>query len=165
VNIRAGATVALLIAAAITVAATAGVAAMTVVDAPLDSTRILGSAILRNEASVVRANAETAPAAAISPQAVERTGVASNYRGTSGWIGAATVALPGDLGGRYSGEVNGTVTVCADRCADLPVVDWCECFWGTDDERVADLSHAAWALVSDAPLADGLIEVRVTLEP
>ena len=91
-------------------------------------------------------------------------GIASNYPGTDGWIGEATVALPGDLGGRYTGEVNGHVMVCADRCARLPVVDWCECYWGTDEQRVVDLSHLAWTLVSDQPLEAGLIEVRVILE-
>lgn len=93
------------------------------------------------------------------PRPVE--GVASHYTGTAGFGGQAVVALPGVLGGRYTGAVVGEVTICADRCARLAVVDWCDCYWGSADQRVADLSEAAWALVTDRPLSAGLVRVRV----
>lgn len=176
-NTRVGALVALLIAAAVTVAATAGGAAMTMIDAPPEPNRMLGDRIPRTESGLLRGVAAErgavlsgtpAPSPGIHPQSgpptTEVAGIGSNYLGTAGWMGEATVALPDDLGGRYTGEVNGVVTVCADRCVELPVVDWCQCYWGTDDQRVVDLSHAAWALVSDAPLAAGLVELRVMFE-
>lgn len=92
------------------------------------------------------------------------SGIGSNYPGTAGYMGQAVVALPGALGGRYTGKVNGYVTVCADRCVRLPVVDWCQCYWGTADQRVVDLSHEAWAAVTDLPLSRGLVKVRLILE-
>ena len=170
-KIRTGAAVALLVAAIAAIVVTAGVAAFSVrAPAVKPEAPLLGPEPRLEDVppdrggTTVRGDVLAGTPAATRPHEPAVTGIASNYAGTSGWMGQATVALPGDLGGRYTGEVNGFVTVCAERCARLPVVDWCQCYWGSADERVADLSHAAWALVSDRPLEAGLIDVRLTLE-
>jgi hypothetical protein len=36
---------------------------------------------------------------------------------------------------------------------------------GTADQRVANLSHEAWRLVTNDPLGEGLVDVRITLTP
>ncbi len=93
------------------------------------------------------------------------TGLASSYGESTGWEGQPTVALPLELGGGIPGADPPWVLICADRCISVPVVDSCPCYAGTADERVANLSHAAWRLITDAPLEEGLIRVEVHLTP
>jgi hypothetical protein len=93
------------------------------------------------------------------------TGMASSYAETVGWEGQSTVALPIEIGGGAPQGEPTVVMICADRCASLPVVESCPCYVGTADQRVANLSHAAWRLISDLPLEEGLIAVEVHLSP
>jgi hypothetical protein len=92
------------------------------------------------------------------------SGKATWYCCTNGYTGQAVVALPGALGGRYDPPpASRYVTVCADRCARLPVVDYCGCYWGTANQKVADLSPEAWAAVSSTSRSAGVITVTVHL--
>jgi len=104
------------------------------------------------------------PVVAPPPSGDTVSGKATWYCCTSGYRGMAVVALPGALGGHYDpAPASRYVTVCADRCVSLPVVDYCGCYWGTANQKVADLSPEAWAAVSDSPTSRGVIQVTVHL--
>jgi hypothetical protein len=111
------------------------------------------------------------PAKAVAPKTVAApagdtiSGKATWYCCSVGWRGQAVVALPGALGGHYDAPPAARfVTVCADRCAVLPVADYCGCLWGTASQKVADLSPEAWAAISDSSLSRGVITVTVHLD-
>ena len=106
-----------------------------------------------------------APTARGSPADAAASGLASSYPFNLGWEGMATVALPVELGGHPAPAAPGSVAVCADRCVVIPVVDSCDCYYGTPDQRVANLSHEAWRQVTDLPLEEGLVRVEVHLTP
>ena len=113
------------------------------------------------EATLYRKAVKTV-AAPISGDTV--SGKATWYCCSLGWRGQAVVALPGALGGHYDAPPAARfVTVCADRCAVLPVADYCGCLWGTASQKVADLSPEAWAAISDSSLSSGVITVTVHL--
>jgi hypothetical protein len=90
------------------------------------------------------------------------TGRATWYCCSLGWRGQAVVALPGALGGHYDSPPTANfVTVCADRCVVLPIVDYCGCSWGTASQKVADLSPEAWAAITDRSLSMGVVTVTL----
>lgn len=92
------------------------------------------------------------------------SGNATWYCCSRGWGNLAVVALPGALGGHYRPPpAIRFVTICADRCVVLPVVDYCNCYWGTASQKVADLSPAAWAAITDRSLSAGVVYVTVHL--
>jgi hypothetical protein len=92
-------------------------------------------------------------------------GWASRYDCTAGYCGQPTVALPSKLGGRYDGTIYAYATVCADRCAIVPAVDFCLCHVepSSHPDRIVDLNAEAWALVTDQP--PGLVPVTIIVEP
>jgi hypothetical protein len=94
------------------------------------------------------------------------SGLASWYCCTMNWGNAAVVALPIALGGHYYPPPGGGyVTVCADRCARLPIGDACACHWGQAGQKVVDLSPAAWAAISDRDrYVYGVVSVTLYLE-
>jgi hypothetical protein len=94
------------------------------------------------------------------------SGTASWYCCTRGWGDAAVAALPIALGGHWYLPPGGfSVTVCADRCARIPVGDACACYWGEASQRVIDLSPAAWEAITDKDRwVYGVVTVTVYLD-
>jgi hypothetical protein len=132
-------------------------------DAPMQATLLpVAEPALPSVAEMMLAAPIAVPASVASGDTV--TGLATWYCCSLGYRGQAVVALSGALGGQYvEPPAARVVTVCGDRCVSLPVVDYCECLWGTASQRVADLSPEAWAAVTDSEPTVGLVTVTVYL--
>jgi hypothetical protein len=131
--------------------------------APMEAT-LYPSSAPAPPASATRVVAAPAATTAPTPSGDTVTGSATWYCCSLGYRGEAVVALPGALGGGYDAPPAArSVTVCADRCVVLPVVDYCDCLWGTSGQKVADLSPEAWAAVTDRSLDAGVVTVTVQL--
>jgi hypothetical protein len=151
------------------------------VEAPASSAELIAAPVLPTPAAApmqatLRSHSTPAPAQAAAPAAAPVqaavppaggdtvTGRATWYCCTAGYRGQAVVALPGALGGHYDPPPAArSVTVCADRCVSLPVVDFCGCSWGTASQKVADLSPEAWAAITDRDRSAGVVTVTVHL--
>jgi hypothetical protein len=118
------------------------------------------------EATLVRRPQPAAQAIARPAGPGTISGTASWYCCTMNWGDAAVVALPIALGGHYYPPPGGGyVTVCADRCARLPIGDACACHWGQAGQKVVDLSPAAWAAITDKDrYVYGVVSVTLYLE-
>jgi hypothetical protein len=72
-------------------------------------------------------------------------GIASWYRWHPGEA-AAGPALRKALGPTWRGTV---VTVCGEHCLKVVLTDWCQCYQGTERERLIDLDRRAFAGLAD----------------
>lgn len=134
-------------------------------DAPHAPASLTVVAVFRPTATTASSRAIASRTAAPPISGATVSGKATYYCCTRGYRGQAVVALPGALGGHYHAPpASRYVTICADRCARFPVVDYCACAWGTASQKVADLSPEAWAAISDLDrhLA-GVVQVTVHL--
>ena len=111
-------------------------------------------------------NRRRSPPRAASPDPIGDTvtGSATWYCCSPATADRRSSPCPGALGGQYDPPPSArTVTVCADRCVVLPVVDYCGCHWGTSAQKVADLSPEAWAAVTDRARSAGVVTVTIQL--
>jgi hypothetical protein len=92
--------------------------------------------------------------------APRQSATAATVRGRASWYGVdgdVAAAGPALRHGHWRGSL---VSVCADRCVTVRLVDFCQCLRGERSERVIDLSPSAFARLS--PLSAGLIRVTVS---
>lgn len=87
---------------------------------------------------------------------VGTSGIASWYTDKLRPQGALYAAVPSF---RWGDEPYPVEVCTAEACVTVTVADFCQCYVGTPDERVIDLSWAAFSRL--APLSVGLIPVEV----